>query len=525
METAARERLRILMLEDDPDDAALIQRALAKTIPGASVRWTRTRADFVKELDDFSPHLVLADYKLPSFDGLSALSLVKKRAPETPFILISGTIGEEMAVEALKSGATDYVLKNHLERLEIVLTRALRERRERMKRLKAEAALFETQTQLLQSQKMEALGRLSGGVAHDFNNILTAITGYGELALLNPKLEEGLRGDIQEILNAAFRAAALTRQLLAFSRRQIFAPKILNLNRSLTELDRMLQRIIGEDIKLTIVPAADLQHVQADADQIGQVVLNLVVNARDAMPKGGTLALRTANVELGKEDLRAQPDVRPGRFVMLSVEDSGEGMDAETMSLIFEPFFTTKSKDKGTGLGLATVYGIVKQSNGFIEVDSRLGSGTIFRIYLPAVEGKLDAVRKVPVPKSLKGSETILVVDDDAAVGIVVRRILESQGYSVIEAHGGEEALRRCADSGKPVDLVLSDVVMSEMNGPELARRLKTVRPACKILFASGYAEGATTEVSALKGHFISKPFSVEDLIKKVRQILDAPPP
>ncbi|MBI2384451.1 MAG: response regulator, partial [Elusimicrobia bacterium] len=390
-------------------------------------------------------------------------------------------------------------------------------------RLKAEAALRESQAKLLQSQKMEALGRLSGGVAHDFNNILTAITGYSEMALLSPKLDDGLRSDIREILNAAFRAAALTRQLLAFSRRQVFAPKVLDLNRVLAELDRMLQRIIGEDIKLTVLPAADLDHVHVDADQIGQVILNLVVNARDAMPKGGTLVLRTSNVVVDERDLRHHPDVRPGRFVKLSVEDSGVGMDAATMSHMFEPFFTTKPK--GTGLGLATVYGIVKQSNGFIEVDSRPGAGAAFRICLPAVDAELDAALKPAPAGSTKGTEAILVVDDDPAVRLIAKRILETRGYTVREARDGEEALRMCRDPDKQPSLVLTDVVMTGMSGPELARRLKAARPGCRLLFTSGYAEEKIAESSASSGHFISKPFTAADLLEKVRQILDAPPP
>ncbi|MEK7381802.1 MAG: response regulator [Elusimicrobiota bacterium] len=525
MKITAPERLRILLLEDDSGDAALIQSALAKTTPMADVRWARARADFVKELADFSPHLVLADDKLPGFDALSALSLVQDWAPEIAFIFISRTISEEMAVEALKCGATDYVRKDDLERLEIVLARALRERHERNDRLKAEAALRSSQAQLQQSQKMEALGCLSGGIAHDFNNILTAITGYSELILMNPKLEEGLRADIQEILNAAFRAAALTRQLLAFSRRQIFTPKIIDLNVTLAELDRMLQRIIGEDVKLAVLPGPSLLRVRVDADQIGQVILNLVVNARDAMPGGGTLTLQTSNVELAQAELHAQPDIRPGRFVRLVVVDSGTGMDAETMSRIFEPFFTTKSKDKGTGLGLSTVYGIVKQSSGFITVDSRPGAGTSFAIYLPAVDGALDAVGKPSVPQSLKGSETILVVDDDAPVGLVMRRMLESHGYTVIEALGGTEALRLCGDVKTPLHLVLTDVVMAQMSGPEFARRIKEVRPTCKVLFVSGYAKEGILKFTVSKENFISKPFTVEDLLQKVRGILDCPSP
>lgn len=519
------EALRVLMLEDDPNDAALVQRALAKTLPAATVRWSATREDFVAALETFSPQIVLSDYRLETFDGLSALALVRAWEPATPFILVTGTIGEEMVVEALKSGVTDYVLKDRLERLELVLARALRERAERRDLLTAEAALRESQAQLQQSQKMEALGRLSGGVAHDFNNILTAIIGYAEFALLNPTLEEGPRADLKEILDAAFRAAGLTRQLLAFSRRQIFAPKVLDLNQTLTELDRMLQRIIGEDIKMTIATAVDLRHVRVDADQIGQVILNLVVNARDAMPKGGSLAVRTANASVGPAELHAHPDVRPGHFVELSVADSGMGMSAETMSRIFEPFFTTKCNDTGTGLGLATVYGIVKQSNGFIKVESSPSSGSVFRIYLPAADGALDVLNKAPVPESLKGSETILLVEDDAVVALVSRRLLEKNGYAVIEARGGEEALRLCADPARRVDLMLSDVVMAEMGGPELAERMRSLRPECRILFASGYAEGGITELSATREHFIPKPFSSEDLLRKVRQLLDAPAP
>ncbi len=515
----SEEILNIVVLEDDPGDAALLRRYLGRLTPRADVRWARTREDFVRELDALFPQIVLSDYKLPGFDGLTALALVRERSPETPFILISGTIGEEMAVEALKCGATDYVLKQHLERLDLVLGRALRERREREDRLRAEAALKESQAQLLQSQKMEAMGRLSGGVAHDFNNILTAITGYSELALMNPRLEEGLRADIKEIFNSAFRAAALTKQLLAFSRRQAFAPRILDLNRALAELDRMLQRIIGEDVKLEIVPDPALLRVRADADQLGQVVMNLVVNARDAMPKGGTITLRTENAALDAAALRAQPGLSPGTYVRLCVEDTGEGMDAETMARMFEPFFTTK--DKGTGLGLATVYGIVRQSGGFIEADSRPGGGCVFRVHLPALEEPADEARKPAAPRSLDGAETVLVVDDDPSVALVARRILESRGYAVLAARDGEEALRLCADPARAVDLVLSDVVLAGMSGPELARRLKEAHPGRKVLFTSGYAEGGTGEAAETAEPFIPKPFSAADLLHKVRELLD----
>jgi signal transduction histidine kinase len=515
------DRLRVLMLEDDPDDAALVLRELAKILPQAAVHWTKNREEFVQALAGPAPELVLSDYQLAAFDGLTALALVRDVLPDVPFILISGTTGEETVVDALKCGATDYVLKNHLERLEIVLARALHESRERANRLRAEAALAESQSRLQQSQKMEAMGRLSGGVAHDFNNILTAITGYTELALANPSLDAGLRADINEILSAAFRATALTRQLLAFSRKQIFAPKILDLNRTLADLDRLLQRVIREDIKMSVVPASDLLRVHADADQIGQVIMNLVVNARDAMPQGGRLILSTANVEFDEAAVRTRGDIPPGRFVRISVEDTGTGMDAETLSHIFEPFFTTKCKDQGTGLGLATVYGIVKQSNGFLEVDSRVGEGTIFHVHLPAVDAAADEIISPLRPGSLRGSETILVVDDDAAIGLITRRILESRGYTVIEARGGSEALRLCADPALTIDLLMSDVVMSGMNGPELARSLQAARPRCKALLVTGYAETGDLGSSSVDLPVIAKPFVAAELLTTVRRLLD----
>ncbi|MDE2143371.1 MAG: response regulator [Elusimicrobia bacterium] len=515
--------LRVLLLEDDAADAALVQRTLAKCGLGIDVRWTRTREDFLAALEEWDPQVILSDYKLPAFDGMAALALTRERRSAVPFILVSGTIGEEMAVEALKSGATDYVLKDRLGRLELVLARALREQRERADRRKAESALRESQTQLIQSQKMEALGRLSGGIAHDFNNILTAITGYSEIALADKDLSEGLRADLKEILAAALRAAALTRQLLAFSRRQVFAPKVLDLNQSLAELDRMLQRIIGEDVKLILAPAPDLRRVRADADQIGQVILNLVVNARDAMPRGGTLTLRSENAELGASELHGGPEARPGSYVRLTVEDAGVGMDEETLSRIFEPFFTTKSAERGTGLGLSTVYGIVRQSGGFIEVASAPGRGSRFSVCLPAVDAAPQAVQKTPAPCSLRGTETVLLVDDDASVRVIARRMLEGLGYAVVEARDGNEALKEGLSPGRVIHLLMTDIVMNGLGGPELARRITAAKPACRVLFISGYADTALPEPPGAAWHFLAKPFSRDALVRKVREALDCP--
>ncbi len=376
--------------------------------------------------------------------------------------------------------------------------------------------------QLRQAQKMEAVGRLAGGVAHDFNNLLMAISGYSQLLL--DGLEEGdaRREYADEIIRAARQAASLTQQLLAFSRRQVLTRRILDLNTVVAEIQKMLTRLIGEDIDLVTSMAPELGKVRADRSQIEQVIMNLAVNARDAMPRGGRLLIETANVELDEDYIWTHAGARVGPYVMLGVSDTGVGMDAEIQSHVFEPFFTTKPKGEGTGLGLATVYGIVKQSDGYISVESEPGRGSTFRIYLPRVE-EADGEEQVDAPSG-GGSETILLAEDEREVREVVSAFLQEAGYSVIEAGDGEEAMRAAEEYDGPIHLLLTDVVMPRLSGRELAQRLLAERPATRILYMSGYTDDAVLRHGVLESEaaFLQKPFTADILQRKVREVLGA---
>ncbi len=372
---------------------------------------------------------------------------------------------------------------------------------------------------------MEAIGRLAGGIAHDFNNLLTVIKGYSQLSLLGFKEGDPLRGNLEEIKNAADKAADLTHQLLAFSRRQILELRVLDLNTLLQNLDKMLRRVIGEDIELVTILAEDLGRVKIDPGQIEQMIMNLAVNARDAMPYGGKLTIETANQELDEEYARVHVAVTPDRYVMLSVSDTGIGMTPEVRERVFEPFFTTKEKGKGTGLGLSTVYGIVKQSGGNIWVYSELGKGTTFKIYLPRVDEPLEERRvgrevKEGLPR---GNETILLVEDDEEVRKLAVQVLVNQGYKVLEAPQGLDAFLICAEHDDPIHLLLTDVVMPKMSGRELAETLISLRPKIKVLYMSGYTDNAIVHHGILgEGmNYLQKPFSVKELSRKVREVLD----
>src|SRR5579864_4453294 len=383
--------------------------------------------------------------------------------------------------------------------------------------------------QLRQSQKMEAIGRLAGGIAHDFNNLLMVISGYSEFLLERLGAEPHLRGPAQEIAGAADRASSLTRQLLAFSRKQMLAPRIVNLNDVATENIKMLTRMIGEDIDLVMVPGANLWSVRADAGQIDQVIMNLAVNARDAMASGGKLTIETSNVTLDEDYARVHAPLPAGDYVMVAISDTGEGMDNETQSHIFEPFFTTKGT-KGTGLGLSTVYGIVKQSGGYIWVHSELGRGTTFKIYLPRVASTGQAVAHVAAPVEYRrvepGTETILLVEDEANLRYLARQYLEKQGYKVIEAADGAVAMQIAVAHEAVIHLLLTDVIMPGMNGRELAQRISEIRPNVKILYMSGYTENVIGHNGTLDVgvHLLQKPFNLRDLKGKVREVLDATP-
>jgi PAS domain S-box-containing protein len=378
--------------------------------------------------------------------------------------------------------------------------------------------------QLRQAQKLESIGRLAGGIAHDFNNLLTIINGYGQLLLGRADLGDPMHSHLSEIMKAGERAASLIRQLLTFSRRQVLSPQVLDLNAVISNMDKMLCRLIGEDIDLVIVLGPDLGRVKVDRGQIEQVVLNLAVNARDAMPQGGKLTLETVNAELDEAYARCHVTTAPGRYVMLAVSDTGVGMDAETRAHAFEPFFTTKEGGKGTGLGLATVYGIVKQSGGHIWVYSEPGQGTTFKIYFPRVEEAV-APREVQELQAalLRGVETILLVEDDEAVRPLVRAVLGSHGYTVLEASRGEDALATCQHHAGPIHLLLTDVVMPGMSGGELAKRLATLYPQMKTLYMSGYANGGIAHRGVLEpdAAFLQKPFTPDALARKVAEVLN----
>ncbi len=382
--------------------------------------------------------------------------------------------------------------------------------------------------QLQQSQKMEAIGRLAGGIAHDFNNLLMVISGYSEFLLDRLGPDPALRGPAQEIAGASQRASSLTRQLLAFSRKQMLAPKILDLNGVVTENLKMLTRVIGEDIDLVMVPAPSLGAVRADAGQIDQVIMNLAVNARDAMPSGGKLTIETSNVSLDEEYARFHAPLRPGDYVMLAISDTGLGMDSETQSHIFEPFFTTKGP-KGTGLGLSTVYGIVKQSGGYIWVNSEPGKGTSFKIYLPRIAERAEPAQVVASNESAfiePGTETILLAEDEANLRYLARQFLEKQGYKVIEAADGAVAMQIAVAHEGVIHLLLTDVIMPGMNGRELAQRISEIRPQTKVLYMSGYTENVIGHNGTLDAgvRLLQKPFTLRDLKSKVREVLDSTP-
>ena len=634
------DQVRVLMVEDDDNDAALIRRELARLTPAPDIQHVRTKPAFVAALDGFAPHVILCDHNIPGFSGGEALELAQRARPDVPFILVTGSLDEETAVRYLKTGAADYILKDRLIRLGPAVLESLarahqRETLRRHERLlrqiidanpslifvkdwdgrfvlvnQATAEIYgttvdslvgktdadfnpnaeevahflrddrsvmssgqpkfigeervtnpktnetrwfqtikvplrmpdlETSTllgvateiterkrleeQLMQSQKMEAVGQLAGGVAHDFNNILTAIVGYTDLLAAELDGHERQLEDLEEIRKAARRAAALTRQLLAFSRKQVLEPRIIDLNAVVLNLDKMLRSLISENIELKTDLATGLAAARADPNQIEQVIMNLAINARDAMADGGTVTIETGNATLSDAYAAQHVSVIPGDYVMLAVSDTGCGMDEQTKSRIFEPFFTTKPAGRGTGLGLSTVYGIVKQSGGNIWLYSEPGKGTTFKIYLPAVEALPEDIGTVaPAEPARRGGGTVLVVEDDEQLRRLTHRALAGQGYTVLEADRGSTALDIARRHTGQIDLLLTDVVMPDTNGRKLAEAIQAARPGMRVLYMSGYPDGAIASHGMLEPGvaYLAKPFTTDAITRKVREVLEA---
>jgi two-component system cell cycle sensor histidine kinase/response regulator CckA len=515
-----KKQLAVLIVEDVERDAKLLLRTLAEG--GFDVTWERvdTREAMEAALAARAWDVVISDYMMPRFGALQALAVIKDKNLDVPFIVVSGTVTEETAVEAMRAGAHDFMAKGKFARLIPALDRALADAGVRAERSRLEL-------QLRQAQKMEAIGRLAGGIAHDFNNMLSIVLSYSDILLDTMPEGSPHREDIREIANAGQRAAALTRQLLAFSRKQVLEPRTLNLNEVIAGTEKMLLRTLGEDVELVTRPGQDIGMIRADPHQVEQVLLNLVINARDAMPKGGRLTIETQDVELDAAYVQLHSGAKPGRYVMLSVRDTGVGMGKATQSRLFEPFFTTKEAGKGTGLGLATVLGVVQQSGGSVAVESELGTGTEFRIYLPrAAQTEPDAIPvRPPVAAVAKGSGTILVLEDEEAVRRVVCAVLKNEGYQVLEADSPQHAAELCARPDLRIDLLITDVVMPGRSGPDVARELARGRPTMKILCMSGYADEAVMSHGFVETGmaFLQKPITPAGLATKVREVLDPP--
>jgi two-component system cell cycle sensor histidine kinase/response regulator CckA len=512
-------KLQILILEDNENDAKLLVRELRR----AELDFERQRVDTESAFLAALPSgidLILSDYEMPQFDGLRALDILQEsESSDIPFIIVSGTMGEEMAVTAMLRGATDYLLKDRITRLGPAVRRALKEAETLSERKLLQA-------QFIEAQKMEVVGHLAGGVAHDFNNVLAVIMGYSDLVQQELGPTHALYKYVEEIRNAAKRAAGLTQQLLIFSRKQTVQPVEMDLNEVVEGMEKMLLQLINENVEMKMICDKQIGLIRADSGYIWQVLMNLVINARDAMLHGGNLTISTNSVSLDQGYVNSHPGTTPGDYVMLSVSDTGMGMTEEVRERLFEAFFTTKAAGKGTGLGLVTCQTIVRQSGGHIDVDSELGRGTTFKIYFPRIEQPADfaantILRTGPIRR---GTETLLVVEDEPALRHLAQGVLQTNGYKVLTAPNGQDALRvACEHRGTPISLVITDVIMPRMGGKVMAEWLKISYPDLKILFTSGYTEDAIAHHGVLDAgvEFLPKPYSTASLTRKVCELLD----
>ncbi|QPD06313.1 MAG: hypothetical protein Nkreftii_004087 [Candidatus Nitrospira kreftii] len=517
--------LRVLHLESNRHLSDRIETMLTDGGIPCVIRRIGSRAAFTSALSEGQVDLILAEFILPWLDGRSALESARTLAPDVPVIFVSATLQGKQSIEQLYRGATDCIPINELDRLVPSVRRLLREQQERAARVRAESALLESEVQFRQVQKLEAVGRLAGGLAHDFNNLLTIIMGQSQVLLSEMDQNDPLRRRVEEMHRAGDRARILIRQLLTFSRKQPSQAKVLSLNTVLVDFEPMLGRLIGDDIQLTLKPSVDDLKVKTDPAWLEQVVMNLVVNAKDAMPEGGKLTIETTGVDLDHAPLYHMSPITPGTYVRLSVSDSGCGMTPEVQAHVFEPFFTTKEEGKGTGLGLSTVFGIVTQSGGGLDVTSKIGEGTRFDVYLPRVENEiLVPSDENPAMPSLGGHETILLVEDDEDVRVLIRDELRKRGYRIVEARNGVEACLVATPYMRKLQLLLTDIVMPGMSGVELARNLRMIKPELSVLLISGYMDDVGVSAREPSWAYLQKPFTPEAVADKVREVLDLKP-
>lgn len=509
--------LRALMIEDSEEDCALLLRALRQDGYRVVHKRVDTAEGLQAALRQRKWDIIISDFSMPGFSGISALTIVREKDPDIPFIFVSGSIGEDVAVEAMRVGAQDYVLKGNLARLLPAIHRELGDAEIRREHRRSEQ-------KVRQLEKFEAIGKLAGGIAHDFNNVIGAIMGWAELG--EEDVVEGSRAHkfFLQIREQSERAGRLTQRLLAYARRQVLTPRKINLNDIVGEAMALLQRVIGEDIEVKTLLASDLRTTRADPAQIEQVLLNLCVNARDAMPNGGRLLIETQNSDLDEAYCRRNGSLPSGRYVQISVSDSGVGMDAATMERIFEPFFTTKEKGKGTGLGLATAFGIVKQHLGHIDVYSETGNGSIFRIYLPAIEDSAEVRSDTEEAQVRGGTETILLAEDHEGLREMSHELLAGLGYSIVLARDGCEAVEKFKADPRKFSLLVLDVVMPRLGGPNAFEQIRKINPSVPVIFTSGYSEESEILSSLLSRgdtQLLQKPYPPRDLARKIREVLD----